>query len=184
MSIGEERVYASWHIISYWSACSQANLGNDALAVYLELAGCLMCILAHRCSVVSATDRERLAKPMLDLSESRQAGIAARLQQEEFAYFTTVRPDGRPHTVPVCFVWDGATILIFSPPETTKIRNLRQNPQVSLALDSFGRDNTPVVVEGAAALVNEPDINFMMAANVAKYTPLAERAGVTPPAAD
>ena len=116
---------------------------------------------------------------MLDLSESRQAGIAARLQQEEFAYFTTVRPDGRPHTVPVCFVWDGATILIFSPPDTTKIRNLRQNPQVSLALDSFGRDNTPVVVEGAAALVNEPDINFMMAANVAKYTPLAERVGVT-----
>jgi PPOX class probable F420-dependent enzyme len=118
-------------------------------------------------------------EPMLDLSEPRQAGIAARLRQEEFAYFTTVRPDGSPHTVPVCFVWDGATVLIFSPPNTTKIRNLRQNPQVSLALDSFGRDNTPVVMEGTAALVDEPDVNFMMAANVTKYTPLAERAGVT-----
>lgn len=116
---------------------------------------------------------------MLDLSGPSQAGIAARLQQEEFAYFTTVRPDGRPHTVPVCFVWDGATILIFSPPDTIKLRNLQQNPHVSLALDNFGRDNTPVVVEGAAALVENPAVNFMMASNVAKYTPLAERAGVT-----
>lgn len=116
---------------------------------------------------------------MLDLSEPSRAGSTARLQQEEFAYFTTVRPDGRPHTVPVCFVWDGATILIFSPPATVKLRNLQQNPHVSLALDNFGRDNTPVVVEGTAALVDNPDVTFLMASNVAKYTPLAERVGVT-----
>lgn len=116
---------------------------------------------------------------MLDLSDPRQAGIAARLQQEEFAYFTTVRPNGSPHTVPVCFVWDGATVLVFSPANTVKLRNLAQNPHVSLALDSFGQNNTPVVVEGAAALVDEPGVNFMMSSNVVKYTPLAERLGTT-----
>ncbi|MFI5274253.1 MAG: TIGR03618 family F420-dependent PPOX class oxidoreductase [Ktedonobacterales bacterium] len=116
---------------------------------------------------------------MLDLSEPRQAGIAARLRQEEFAYFTTIRPDGSPHTVPVCFLWDGHTILIVSQPENIKIRNLRQNPRVSLALDNFGRDNTPVVVEGTAVLVDEPDVGAMMPAYVAKYTALAERLGVT-----
>lgn len=115
---------------------------------------------------------------MLDLSDERQAGIAARLQQEEFAYLTTVRPDGSPHTVPVCFVWDGSTVLILSPPNTVKLRNLRQNAQVSLALDNFGQNNTPVVVEGSAALINEPGVNFMMPANVTKYTPLAQRLGV------
>ena len=116
---------------------------------------------------------------MLDLSDPRQAGVAARLEREEFAYFTTVRPDSSPHTVPVCFVWDGATVLVFSPPNTVKIRNLRQNPHVSLALDNFGRDNSPVVVEGVAAIVDEPGVEFMMPANVTKYTPLAERIGVT-----
>jgi PPOX class probable F420-dependent enzyme len=118
-------------------------------------------------------------RSMLDLSDPRQAGIAARLSQEEFAYLTTVRPDGRPHTIPVCFLWDGATILIFSQPNTVKCRNLRQNPHVSLALDSFGRDNTPVVVEGTAALVDDPDVAFMMPANVTKYSALAERIGET-----
>jgi hypothetical protein len=59
------------------------------------------------------------------------------------------------------------------------MRNLRQNPDVSLARDSFGRDNIPVVVAGTTALVDEPEVNFMMATNVAKYTPLAEWAGLT-----
>lgn len=116
---------------------------------------------------------------MLDLSDPRQAGIAARLRDEEFAYLTTVRPDGSPHTVPVCFVWDGATVVIFSPANTVKLRNLSQNAHVSMALDQFGQNNTPVVVEGTAALVDEPGLDFMMAANVAKYTPLAERLGAT-----
>lgn len=116
---------------------------------------------------------------MLDMTDPRQAGIAERLQQEEFAYFTTVRPDGRPHTVPVCFLWDGSTILIFSQPNNVKVRNLRQNPHVSLALDNYGHNNTPVVVEGTAALVDEPGVEFMMPAQVAKYTALATRIGVT-----
>jgi len=116
---------------------------------------------------------------MLDLSDPRQAGVAQRLQQEEFAYFTTVRPDGRPHTVPVCFLWDGSTILIFSQPNNVKIRNVRQSPHVSLALDNFGHNNTPVVVEGTAALVDEPGVEFMMPAYAAKYTALAARIGVT-----
>ncbi len=116
---------------------------------------------------------------MLDLSDPRQAGIAERLRLEEFAYLTTVRPDNSPHTVPVCCIWDGKTVLIFSPPNTVKIRNINQNPQVSLALDSFGQRNVPVVVEGIAAIVDEPGVDFMMPANVKKYTALAERVGVT-----
>lgn len=116
---------------------------------------------------------------MLDLSGPRQAGIAARLQEEEFPYLTTIRPDGSPHTVPVCFLWDGSTVLVFSPPDTVKIRNVRQDAHASLALDNFGHNNTPVVVEGMATLVDEPGIEFMMPAYATKYAPLAERNGVT-----
>lgn len=117
---------------------------------------------------------------MLDLTNPRDAGIAARLREEEFAYFISVRPDGSPHAVPVCFLWeDDTSILIFSQPNNVKVRNVRQNPQVSLALDSFGQKNTPVVVEGAAALVDEPGVEFTMPAYANKYTPLAQRVGVT-----
>ena len=116
---------------------------------------------------------------MLDLTDPRQAGIERRLRQEEFAYLTTVRPDGSPHTAPVCFIWDGSAILIFTQPESVKARNLRQNPRISLALDNFGRDNTPVVVEGLATLVSEPGVNIIMAPYVEKYTRVIEGLGVS-----
>ncbi|MGH2505340.1 MAG: pyridoxamine 5'-phosphate oxidase family protein [Ktedonobacterales bacterium] len=116
---------------------------------------------------------------MLDLNDQRQASIERRLRQEEFAYFTTVRPDGSPHTAPVCFIWDGAAILIFTQPESVKARNLRQNAHVTLALDNFGRDNTPVVVEGLATLVTEPGVSITMALYVEKYTRVIEGMGVS-----
>ena len=116
---------------------------------------------------------------MLDLTDPRQAAIDTRLREEEFAYFTSVRADGSPHTVPVCFVWDGATVILFSQPNVAKTRNISRNPHVSLALDQFGRDNVPVVVEGEAALVDEPGVEFMMPSNATKYAGLAERLGTT-----
>ena len=120
-----------------------------------------------------------MTEALLDLSDPEQARIAARLEQEEYGYFTTVRPNGRPHSVPVCFLWDGALILIFSAPNTLKCRNLGQNPHVSLAIDSFRPDVFPIVVEGRAELIDEPGIGFMMPAYAAKYTPLAQRLGET-----
>ena len=115
---------------------------------------------------------------MLDLSDQRQSRMDARLRQETGAYFTTVRPDGRPHTVPVWFYWDGATILIFSKPSDLKARNLRQNPGVTLALDNIGATSEPVVVEGIAALVEGAAIASMLPAYSAKYAALAERIGI------
>src|SRR5690349_12857681 len=71
----------------------------------------------------------------LDMSDPRQAHTAERLRAEEILWLASVRPDGRPHLVPVWFLWEGETILIFSKPENQKIRNLRQNPAVSVSLD-------------------------------------------------
>ncbi|HEV2235544.1 MAG TPA: pyridoxamine 5'-phosphate oxidase family protein [Ktedonobacterales bacterium] len=119
---------------------------------------------------------------MLDLSDPAQARIDARLRQETAAYFTTVRPDGRPHTVPVWFLWDGATILIFSQPGDVKVRNLRQNPGVTLALDNFGASSQPVVVEGTAALVDAAAIAAMLPAYTTKYAALAAKIGLPPDA--
>lgn len=122
-----------------------------------------------------------MASATLDLSDPQQARIAARLEEEEYAYLTTVRPDGSPHTVPICFVWDGSVIYIFVHPGSVKCRNLRQNPHVSLAIffhGLMGPENMTIVVEGEGELVTVPGVSFLMPANVTKYTPLAERMNV------
>src|SRR5450759_3940313 len=71
---------------------------------------------------------------MLDLAQPKDALIDQRLRSELIICLSTVRPDGRPHRVPVWFLWDGATFLIFSQPKDQKLRNLRHNPNVVLSL--------------------------------------------------
>jgi nitroimidazol reductase NimA-like FMN-containing flavoprotein (pyridoxamine 5'-phosphate oxidase superfamily) len=54
------------------------------------------------------------------------AHIAERLQKEPLIWLSTVRPDQRPHLVPVGFLWENnEEILIISKPENQKIRNMR-----------------------------------------------------------
>ncbi len=59
------------------------------------------------------------------------------------AWLTTVRPNGRPETVPVWFYLQrDETFVLFSQPEAVKLRNIDVNPRVSLVLDvtDMGRD--------------------------------------------
>src|SRR6185437_16095997 len=86
----------------------------------------------------------------LDLSDPDQAHAAERLRSATILWLASVRPDERPHLVPVWFLWEGATILIFSKPKNQKIRNLRQNPAVTVSLDDTDEGDDVVVLEGVA----------------------------------
>ena len=100
------------------------------------------------------------------------AHVELRLRNDPLVWLITVRPDGRPHVVPVWFFWDGETFLIFSEPNTTKVRNLRQNPNVMLALDGAGNLGYDVVaVEGTAELLNQTSLSLLMA----NYPAFAEK---------
>ena len=115
---------------------------------------------------------------------SLNAHVEQRLRTDWWAWLITVRPDGRPHVVLVGFFWDGQTFLIFSQPNTQKLRNVRHNPHVRLALDGTGKLGLDVVVvEGTAELLNETSLSIMSAnpAIEAKYEawwPLADEAGL------
>lgn len=62
-------------------------------------------------------------------------------------WLATVRPDGRPHLIPIWFgVLDGKWYFV-TDPQSVKARNLQHNPRVALALED-GTD--PLVVEGEA----------------------------------
>jgi len=103
---------------------------------------------------------------------SLNAHVEQRLLTDQWVWLITVRPDGRPHVVLVGFFWDGQTFLIFSQPNRQKLRNVRHNPQVMLALDGTGKmGDDVVVVEGTAELLNETSLSIMSAnpAIEAKY---------------
>jgi PPOX class probable F420-dependent enzyme len=109
------------------------------------------------------------------LAEARRAHVEGRLRANLMAWLTTVRPDGRPDSVPVWFLLrDDETILIYSQPGKIKLRNISHNPHVSLGLDvtDIGRDI--VRVEGTAEHVP----GFPTADEVPEYVvKYAERIG-------
>ena len=115
---------------------------------------------------------------MADQAKPNNAHVEQRLREDLIVWFTTVRPDGRPHTVPVWFLWDGETFLIFSQPGNLKIRNLQRNPHITLALDGTYQGGDVVTVEGEAELLNEPSRNILVPAFGEKYASMIKTTGV------
>jgi PPOX class probable F420-dependent enzyme len=78
------------------------------------------------------------------LDTTTEAGKRAerRLREEEIAWLTTVRADGQPQSVPVWFLWDRNTFLIYSQPNRQKLRNIGRNPRVNLNLNSNAQGAT------------------------------------------
>ena len=112
---------------------------------------------------------------MLDLSRSRDAHIERRLRSEPIIWLSSVRPDGRPHLVPVWFLWDGSSFLIFSQPNAQKVRNLRRSPQVMVALEATDEGEDVAIFEGEATLLDDPTITPLLPAYVEKYAALLRR---------
>jgi PPOX class probable F420-dependent enzyme len=92
--------------------------------------------------------------------------------EERFArsrnyWLATVRPDGRPHVMPVWGVWDGEAFWFSSSLGSRKARNLRADPHCVVNTEDAV---DPVVLEGLAVVVTEPTaLARMLALENAKY---------------
>ena len=75
-----------------------------------------------------------------------------RLTRSHDYWLATVRPDGRPHVMPVWGTWDGAGIVLSTAPGSRKSRNLSTEPRCTVTTDDALE---PVVVDGIAELVVE-----------------------------
>ncbi len=106
---------------------------------------------------------------MLDLTQKKDVHIDERLRSNIIVWFTTVRADGRPHSVAVWFLWDGSQILIFSQPNKQKLRNLQHNPHVVLALDDTKNGGDVIVIEGKVELIDNAEVNTTLPAYAEKY---------------
>jgi PPOX class probable F420-dependent enzyme len=108
-----------------------------------------------------------------------QPHVEERLRSDEMIWLLTVRPDSRPHGVPVWFLWEEPTVLIFSKPNNQKIRNLRENSAVSLAFDNTKNGSDVAILEGTAELVEPGDRATTLQAYGDKYRAGLQKIGVT-----
>jgi PPOX class probable F420-dependent enzyme len=111
---------------------------------------------------------------------SPAARIDRLLRSEPVVWMSTVRPDGSPHLIPIWFSWDGEAILIASKPAAQKVRNIRANPVVMLALGQPDEDFDVGLLEGRAELVDMPAADLLPASHLAKYRAAMASIGLTP----
>jgi PPOX class probable F420-dependent enzyme len=119
---------------------------------------------------------------MAPLDTSSEFGRRAerRLHEEKIAWLTTVDSAGTPQPVPVWFLWDGGdSVLLYSRPDTPKLRAIAANPRVSINLDGNGQGGDIVVALGEAAVSEDPPAHEVPE-YVEKYAPPIERNGWTP----
>jgi hypothetical protein len=77
-----------------------------------------------------------------------------RLAKSHDYWVATVRPDRRPHLMPVWAVWDGGALWWSSSLGSSKARNLAVDGRCSIATDNAWE---PVVLEGTAVRVTDPE---------------------------
>jgi len=116
---------------------------------------------------------------LLDPNNPKHAHVDERLRSDKVIWLNSVRPDGRPHSVIVWFYWDSEHILIFSRPNNQKLRNIKQNPHVVLALDNTDEGGDVITVEGTAELLDEKAVNATMPEYAQKYATSLQEMGWT-----
>jgi PPOX class probable F420-dependent enzyme len=118
------------------------------------------------------TDRKIPAMELMShLPTGDRERVEARLRQNLMAWLTTVRPDGQPVSVLVWFLMrEDATILLYSQPGKQKLRNIADNPKVSLGLDVTDIGRNIVRMEGIASVAHDQPPASQNLAYLAKYT--------------
>jgi PPOX class probable F420-dependent enzyme len=89
---------------------------------------------------------------MIDLTTEFGQRVSRRLEEERIIWLTTVGDDGTPQPRPVWYLWDGQTILIYSRPNTAKLRHIATNPFVALHFDGDGDGGDIMVLTGEAII--------------------------------
>ena len=107
--------------------------------------------------------------PLLTAERVGDDHIDARLRTEPILRLGTVADDGRPHTVPVWFLWTDPMITIFCDPRTHKVNNLRRSSAVSVSLDTARYGTDVVLGEGTAMLRELADVSRELEGFAAKY---------------
>lgn len=92
-------------------------------------------------------------------------GIRAKLDTARVARLATLDAKCKPHTVPICFAYDGSVFYSaidrkpkrVAPSRLARLKNIKKTPQVAMLVDQYDEDWTTlwyVLVRGEAELVS------------------------------
>lgn len=118
---------------------------------------------------------------LVDLGTDWGRSAERRLRTAEVIWLTTLRADGSPWPNPVWFVWDGESFLVYSRPESLKLRHIARDPRVTLHLNGEGWELDVVVVAGEARIAPEEPPVLETPAYLEKYRESIARLGMTEP---
>jgi PPOX class probable F420-dependent enzyme len=110
---------------------------------------------------------------------SPRDSIRDALECQDVVWLSSVRPDGGPHVVPLWFLWDGDSFLVFSKPDAQKVRNLRSNPRAMVAIGEPGLEFDVELIEAVAEVVPTPTRDVLPSAFARKYGERVARGGLT-----
>jgi PPOX class probable F420-dependent enzyme len=105
--------------------------------------------------------------------------LQSRLKRELVIWFVTAGADRRPQAVPVWFLYDGDSFLIYSQPGL-KVRHVRENPRVALHLNTDEAGEVVIRAAGTAKISRTDPPANKVPAYVRKYGAQIRGLGWTP----
>ncbi|HFE66315.1 MAG TPA: hypothetical protein ENJ93_03545 [Chloroflexi bacterium] len=89
---------------------------------------------------------------------ARWQAMTGRLGREMTIWLATVRRDGRPHLVPLWFIWLDGKIYVSSAPRSQKFINLIHNQMVALSLPDT---ENVLLIEGEAHIAPRETVDIL-----------------------
>jgi PPOX class probable F420-dependent enzyme len=119
---------------------------------------------------------------MVEIDTSTEFGerVTRHLEDDKIVWLTTVGANATPQPSPVWFLWDGDTVLIYSQPDTPKLRNITANPRVSLNFNSNANGGDVIILTGDAWIDRDAPAANTLPDYVEKYAAGMQGISMTP----
>jgi PPOX class probable F420-dependent enzyme len=109
--------------------------------------------------------------PLLDTTTRAGKHVQRRLEKELIIWLATSGAEGRPHAVPVWFLWDGRSFLIYSLPGQ-KVKDIEANAKVALHFNTTPDGEDVLRIDGDATRLRRHPLAFRVPAYIRKYARL------------
>jgi hypothetical protein len=87
-----------------------------------------------------------------EISEILNRPISQEMLARDLCRMAYVAKDGTPRNIPIGFTWNGAEIVMCTPPNAPKLHALRANPVVALTVDTEVHPPKILLVRGTVEL--------------------------------
>jgi len=78
------------------------------------------------------------------------------LEKNEVCRIATCDKNGNPHVTPVCYIFKDNALYIFTDYGTKKLKNIYENPKVSVVIDVYRSPwNKAVIINGEAEVIEK-----------------------------